>query len=528
MRFTLGRVPEPPRMVDVVVVGAGFAGLAAARELSNGSATTCVVLEGRDRVGGRSLHRQRRRQCRSISAARSSGPTQDAVLALAAELGCPTVPTYHDGKNLIHWRGRVALVPRHHPAAFADRAARRRPDPVAVRPDRPAAFRWPSRGRPPRPRTGRLVARRLAAVGARRRASTRDLMAIMARVTWGCEPDEVSMLHAVRYVQGRGRPGPDARRRGRRPTGPLPRRHAADRRGRGRRTRRPGGAGRPGPPHRAARRRASTVTTDRGETDAGSVIVAIPPAHRAGIEFAPPLPAEYEQLARHWPQGRLSKAYAAYATPFWRANGFSGRGAVRRGPGVHHLRRQPARQTGPASCWASSTPARSTRCPAISAARDALRCFATLFGDAALKPLDYVDHRWGAEEFAPGGPTAAVPPGSWTRYGPWLREPGRADSLGGHRNRRRMDRVPRRRGPLRAARGRRGRARLLRADTADGRVCTAHRFGESAQVAVHLARAFQHRAVPAGQFDQTDEVRRGACDPAGLADRQSAGRVRCR
>jgi monoamine oxidase len=52
-----------------------------------------------------------------------------------------------------------------------------------------------------------------------------------------------------------------------------------------------------------------------------------------------------------------------------------------------------------------------------------LQCFASLFGDEALKPLDYVDHRWGAEEFAPGGPTAAVPPGSWTRYGPWLRRP---------------------------------------------------------------------------------------------------------
>jgi len=61
--------------------------------------------------------------------------------------------------------------------------------------------------------------------------------------------------------------------------------------------------------------------------------------------------------------------------------------------------------------------------PAEQRRRDALRCFASLFGDDALKPLDYVDHRWGAEEFAPGGPTAAVPPGAWTRYGPWLREP---------------------------------------------------------------------------------------------------------
>jgi monoamine oxidase len=61
--------------------------------------------------------------------------------------------------------------------------------------------------------------------------------------------------------------------------------------------------------------------------------------------------------------------------------------------------------------------------PADQRRQRALECFASLFGEEALKPLDYVDHRWGAEGFAPGGPTAAVPPGSWTRYGPWLRRP---------------------------------------------------------------------------------------------------------
>ena len=53
----------------------------------------------------------------------------------------------------------------------------------------------------------------------------------------------------------------------------------------------------------------------------------------------------------------------------------------------------------------------------------ALRCFATLFGEAAAQPIDYLDHCWSAEEFAPGGPTAAVPPGSWTGHGSHLRAP---------------------------------------------------------------------------------------------------------
>jgi len=63
-----------------------------------------LVLEGRDRVGGRSF-------TGSVAGLPADlggtfvGPTQDAVLALAAELEVPTTPTHHDGKNVIHWRG---------------------------------------------------------------------------------------------------------------------------------------------------------------------------------------------------------------------------------------------------------------------------------------------------------------------------------------------------------------------------------------------------------------------------------------
>ena len=64
------------------------------------------MLEGRDRVGGRSL-------TTTIAGIPVDlggtfvGPTQTEVLKLAAELGCDTVPTHNDGTNLIRWRGRV-------------------------------------------------------------------------------------------------------------------------------------------------------------------------------------------------------------------------------------------------------------------------------------------------------------------------------------------------------------------------------------------------------------------------------------
>ena len=86
-------------------MGAGFAGLAAARELAR-LGRDVVILEGRDRVGGRS-------STTTIAGIPVDlggtfvGPTQEAVVALAAELGCETVPTYSRGKNLIRWRGKV-------------------------------------------------------------------------------------------------------------------------------------------------------------------------------------------------------------------------------------------------------------------------------------------------------------------------------------------------------------------------------------------------------------------------------------
>src|ERR687896_47489 len=93
------RKSSASREVDVVVVGAGLAGLVAARKVAAADLDV-VVLEARDRVGGRTLNEPIGDGKVVEIGAQWVGPTQNRVLDLIAELGLETFPTYGEGTNL--------------------------------------------------------------------------------------------------------------------------------------------------------------------------------------------------------------------------------------------------------------------------------------------------------------------------------------------------------------------------------------------------------------------------------------------
>jgi monoamine oxidase len=402
---------------DVVVIGAGLSGLTAARELV-GRGFDVVVVEGRDRVGGRTFSGT----LAGVPVDRGAsfvGPTQDAVLKLAADLGCQTTPTYHAGANLIRWRGRVhrysGTIPKLGLIGLLDIG---RIQWQFERIARGVSITEPWKSRNAAKLDSMSLGGWLRSVKAT--AGSHDLMAIMSRVTWGAEPDEVSLLHALRYVKTSG--GLDrmldvvgGAQQDHFPRGSheIAQRIAAEL---GDRIRLGAAVSRI-----EWSQNAVAVTSSAGVVEARRAIVAIAPAHRLDIDIAPALPIEYQQLSQRWPQGALTKAYAAYPTPFWRAKGLSGQALSDQGPVFITFDVSP--ESGQGVLLGFTDPRGFDAQPEEQRRDQVLASFTALFGEEAANPIDYLDQRWGAETFAAGGPTAAVPPGSWTEFGGLLRTP---------------------------------------------------------------------------------------------------------
>src|SRR3954447_26296454 len=109
-------LPETPAFgaarlqADVVIVGAGLAGLTAARALRK-SGHSVIVLEARDRVGGRTLNHPLGDGQVVEAGGEFVGPTQDRVLAMAKSFGVKTFKAYDKGNHVYVENGMRSTYP---------------------------------------------------------------------------------------------------------------------------------------------------------------------------------------------------------------------------------------------------------------------------------------------------------------------------------------------------------------------------------------------------------------------------------
>jgi monoamine oxidase len=420
------------RRADVAIVGAGFAGLTAARAIER-AGHSAIVLEARDRIGGRALNVDVGHGEISERGATFAGPTQDHIIALARELGVELFPTFNEGENMYIADGSRLRWSDTGPTGTAP------PDPVIL-PDLalvvseldemsksvPVDAPWRS------PNAAEWDSQTLETwINAHSLTPQfRELVPVATRPIFGAEPRELSLLFVLFYIAASGNEenvGTFERNFNTRDgaqmfrfeggTQPICERLA-------RRLDR--NVILEAPVRRVVRDRGGvSVLADGHEVRAKRVIIAIPPVLTGRIEFQPGLPVEREQLVDKLPQGNLTKVAAVYERPFWRADGLTGQVIFDRGPVNVTFDDSPADGSlGIVFGFIGGDQARSfaklSRRRRRTAVLDNLTEF---FGPEAASPRRYLESAWKRERWTRGCPVAIAGPGTLLAHGPALRKP---------------------------------------------------------------------------------------------------------
>ncbi|CDX23409.1 conserved hypothetical protein [Mesorhizobium sp. ORS 3324] len=290
---------------DVVIVGAGFTGLSAALELKR-AGIDFLVLEARDRAGGRVEATRNGLGERIDSGAQFLCEDMPELMALARERGKTFVKTNVDGDFVTHPPMPVERAVRTYHAAMAMRERMNR-----IEPDDPAI-------------AGLSVADWLE-----RQRDSRDAKAAfrsMIEGLWCLALDKVPLWHLIDNDRRITNEVPELQYSLRETMQSLADDLADDL---GEQLRLNDPVTRIEHGHEGVR-----VSTINGTVEARAVLVALPPATAAKLDFEPALPAALAKALGVWESGAVVKILVRYARPFWREQGLSGMVMWRDLPGL--------------------------------------------------------------------------------------------------------------------------------------------------------------------------------------------------
>lgn len=407
---------------EVVVVGAGLAGLSAAAALVDAGVDT-LVLEARDRVGGRT-HTEALADGTVIDlGGQWLGAQHDALRQLAEELGCETFPTYDEGDSLDVRAGVThrfsGSLPRDDADMVADlSAAYAGLDALTETIDLQAPWSSPDAEQLDSATFATWIEQNVGSVAAKER------LGAVTRAVWAAEPADVSLLHILFYARSNGGLGHLTSTTG----GAQERRFAH-----GSQSVALGLAARLGdrvrldtPVWTAQHDDAQVVVGAEGlQVTAGYAVLALPPTLAGQLRYDPALPPLRSQLTQRTPMGSVIKVFCSYPSPFWRENGLSGQVLSDRGPVRVVFDNSPANgSVGVLLGFLEGADARRWMGRPVEARRQAVIAnLVTYFGDRADSPVEYREQTWAAEPYSGGCYAMYLPPGVWTSYGEALRAP---------------------------------------------------------------------------------------------------------
>jgi monoamine oxidase len=437
------------RQADVCVVGAGFAGLAAARWLIKEGKKSVVVLEARDRVGGRVWDKTLKDGSVVSVGGTWLGKGHDRMRQLVSEVGLTTYPQYvgdvdpddpndplnpfdHGAENVLQidghnqrYKGMAAPIGLEALASLGLAMEQLNEIAATVPIDKP----WEA------PDAEKLDAQTLGEWISSEWNVPFEKARMMLRVAlslfYSCDPAEVSLLGSMLLAKGGGEDGfsyyADAS---------ITETDLVDNGGTPEVARRLGdalgGALRKSTPVRRINHYDDRVEVigDGVTVDAKYVIVTAPPILAAQIEYNPPLPDAYGQMMHKMPPGAILRFIAVYETPFWRPKGLSGESAAPQSPILVSIDQSPktpedgSLPKGVLSCYAVGPKAMELAAMDEASRKElCLRELASRLGEEALSPIAYSYTDWSAEQWSQGGMIGHFPPGVLTSYGSVLHEP---------------------------------------------------------------------------------------------------------
>uniref|UniRef100_A0AC11DIY1 Monoamine oxidase A n=1 Tax=Ovis aries TaxID=9940 RepID=A0AC11DIY1_SHEEP len=371
---SLQKTSDAGQMFDVVVIGGGISGLSAAKLLAEHEVNV-LVLEARERVGGRTYTVRNEHVDYVDVGGAYVGPTQNRILRLSKQLGLETYKV-NVNERLVHYVKIPADAPWEAPhAAEWDKMTMK---------DLIEKICWTK--------------------------TARQFASLFVNINVTSEPHEVSALWFLWYVKQ---------------CGGTTRIFSITNGGQERKF--VGGSGQvserimqllgdrvklrsPVTYVDQSSENITIETLNRELYECQYVISAIPPTLTSKIHFRPELPSERNQLIQRLPMGAIIKCMMYYKEAFWKKKDYCGCMIIED-------------EEAPISITLDDTKPDGSL-PAIMGKRKICELYAKVLGSQeALHPVHYEEKNWCQEQYSGGCYTAYYPPGIMTQYGRVIRQP---------------------------------------------------------------------------------------------------------